>query len=259
LSELNLPVEYTKTAKGDNFLLHDSGPGQTRFLVFSTGRNMELLAQSSNWYADGTFKTAPPLFQQIYTIHVLANKVVIPLVYILMNDRSTSTYVKVLTAIKDSHPGLNPATVMTDFEQAAILAFKTVFPNVVQQGCLFHLSQCIWRRMQQISGLQQRYSADAEFALGVRHLAALAFVPTADVTAVFDELMESPFFTEHCTEVRELTNYFEDTWIGRPGRRGGRDAPMFAIRLWNVHAQVTEDIPKTNNSVEGMSHYLFLL
>jgi hypothetical protein len=122
---------------------------------------------------------------------VLANKVVIPLVYVLMNEKTTSSYVKVLMAFKDSHSGLNPTTLMTDFEQAAILAFRTVFSSATQQGCLFHLSQCIWRRMQQIAGLQQHHTADAEFALGIRQLAALAFVPISDVAAVYDKLMES--------------------------------------------------------------------
>lgn len=37
--------------------------------------------------------------------------------------------------------------------------------------------------------MQQRTS-DAKFALGVQHLAVLAFVPISDVTAVYDELVE---------------------------------------------------------------------
>ena len=125
------------------------------------------------------------------------------------------------------------------------------FPDASQQGCLFHLSQCIWRRIQQIPGLADRYTTDAEFSLGIRHLAALAFIPAADVIEVFEQLIDSPFFKDHEEEIRELVNYFEDNWIGRPARRGGRSASIFPVTLWNVHDQVVHDLPRTNNSVEG--------
>ena len=90
---------------------------------------------------------------------------------------------------------------MTEFEQAALVAFSRVYPNAKQQGCLFHLSQCIWRRIQQTDGLQARYVSDGAFALDLRQLAALAFVPPADVINVFDELMDSNFFTTNADEV----------------------------------------------------------
>ena len=82
-------------------------------------------------------------------------------------------------------------------------------------------------------------------------MAALDFVPVADVVNAFEILMESTFYIENEEEIKELTNYFEDTWIGRPARRGGRSDPIFQIALWNVHNSVLEDLPKTNNAVEG--------
>jgi len=97
------------------------------FLIFATDGNMELLARSQNWYADGTFKTAPPLFQQVYTIHVRQHGTIIPAVFVLMNERSTNAYVRILTELKNIRPDLNPLTVMTDFEQASLLAFRTIF------------------------------------------------------------------------------------------------------------------------------------
>ena len=38
LEELILPLEYQQTAKGENFLFHDSGPGPERILIFGTQR-----------------------------------------------------------------------------------------------------------------------------------------------------------------------------------------------------------------------------
>ena len=251
LDELTLPIEYTKTLKGENFLIFDSGTGSQRVLMFSTAGNLDLLAQCSSWYADGTFKTSPPLFQQIYTIHVRKYNTIIPVVYILMNSKSTSSYVSILTELNNIRPGLNPETIMTDYEHAALLAFRQIYPNAQQQGCLFHLSQCIRRRLQQVDGLQQRYTDDPEFALQIRLLAVLAFVPPDDVVSAFEELMDSQFFQDNASDLLNLTNYFEDNWIGRPARRGGRSNPTYQVEIWNCYTETLHDMPKTNNAVEG--------
>ena len=71
LEELIIPLEYRLTAKGDDFLLYDSGPGPQRILIFGTQMNLEMLNTSQIWLSDGTFKTAPTLFAQVYCIHGL--------------------------------------------------------------------------------------------------------------------------------------------------------------------------------------------
>ena len=43
LEQLNLPEEYTRTFKGEQFLLYDSGPETQRILIFGTQRNLEML------------------------------------------------------------------------------------------------------------------------------------------------------------------------------------------------------------------------
>ena len=73
LEELVIPHNYQMCPVGrDNeelFLLYDSGAVNDRILVFGTERNLDFLQLSDGWYADGTFKVAPPLFRQLYTIH----------------------------------------------------------------------------------------------------------------------------------------------------------------------------------------------
>src|SRR6218665_3714161 len=108
-----------------------------------------------------------------------------------------------------------PQSVMTDFEQAALLAFKTVYPDIQQRGCLFHMGQCLWRKIKSMEDLRLRYISDPDVALCIRQLLSLAFVPSSDVVAAFDELVESSFFRENEEMVLHLVNYFEDNWIGR--------------------------------------------
>ena len=71
LEELNLPPEYQQTAKEEQFLLYDSGPEPQRILIFGTQHNLDMLQASQCWLADGTFKTAPNLFAQVYVLHAL--------------------------------------------------------------------------------------------------------------------------------------------------------------------------------------------
>ncbi|KAI6647086.1 hypothetical protein LOD99_8923 [Oopsacas minuta] len=72
LAELALPAVYQQTAKGEQFLLYDSGADDVpRFLIFATQHNLGVLQRSKIWLADGTFKTAPPLFVQVYLVHGL--------------------------------------------------------------------------------------------------------------------------------------------------------------------------------------------
>lgn len=63
--DIIIPEEFKVTNDGNNFLLFDSGPIDNRILVFGTIKNLELLAASNVWLADGTFKHVPLLFYQL--------------------------------------------------------------------------------------------------------------------------------------------------------------------------------------------------
>ncbi len=251
LTQLIIPNEYTLTANGNPFLLHDSGPSPDRILIFSTLRNLDLMAQSHHWFADGTFKVTPPLFSQVYTIHVIKYHNVIPTVIVLMPNKTEASYNRVFNALKNLNGNLNPRTIMTDFELASIKAFKRAFPNAEQRGCFFHLTQCVFRQIQQNSDAYEKYKSDPDFALQLKLLPCLAFVQVNDVIEYFEELSDSSYYVENIQLIGPILNYFEDTWIGRFTRRNQRQIPLFPIALWNCYAATLEDLPKTNNAVEG--------
>jgi len=46
---------------------------------------------------------------------------------------------------------------MVDFESAVWRAIDKVFPDAVVKGCVFHLTQAIWRQVQKV-GLQVPYT-----------------------------------------------------------------------------------------------------
>jgi hypothetical protein len=112
---------------------------------------------------------------------------VIPIVFALLPDKSTATYFYLIKTLK-SHIPLNPKTIMTDFEQSAILEFKKNFPNIISRGCHFHLSQCVWRKIQLIPTIHEKYLTDAEFCIQIQLLPSHTYVPVSDVIVSFDHL-----------------------------------------------------------------------
>ena len=247
LLELNISSKYRITHLNEPFLFFDSDDGSDRIIIFSTLRNLQLLSNTSNWYADGIFKTAPPLFNQLYSIHGIVNGDVLPLVYTSMANKTEERYNKLFSELKALGPTLLPRTIMTDFECAAINAFRAVFPDSDQQGYYFHFSQCLFRRIQS-NGLQQLYESDAGFALKMCMIAAIAFVPIANVVTSFEHLIDNTDFPE---EAQSVLDYFEDTWIGRPNRRLVCRPPRFDHVLWNCFDAAKFCTSKTNNACES--------
>jgi len=163
----------------------------------------------------------------------------IPAVYALLPNKQEETYRRFFAQLKILQPRLQPETIMTDFERAAINGFMAEFPQARQRGCFFHLGQCFWRKVQQ-AGLQHRYENDAEFALQARMLPALAYVPPGDVVQAFEILSDGQTLTP---ELEPLVDYMEDIWIGR--RRGnGRRVPPFPVELWNCYNAIVSGMLK---------------
>ena len=124
-----------------------------------------------------------------------------------MANKTEERYNKLFSELKALGPTFSPRTIMTDFERATINAFRAVFTDSDQQGCFFHFSQCLFRSIQS-NGLQQLYESDPGFALKMLMIAAIAFVPVADVVTSFEHLIDNTDLTE---EAQSVLDYFEDT------------------------------------------------
>lgn len=95
-------------------------------------------------------------------------------------------------------------------------------------------------------GLQSIYNSDEDFALNIRLLTALAFVPTDYVRAAYDELMKTEFYCEagveeyieHKDGIDKLVKYFQDTYLFTFDRFGKEKDSLFPPKLWNVYENV---------------------
>ncbi len=246
VDDLDIPEKYQRTTNNEQFLLYDNrdDDGAPRMLVYATPHNLRLLARSRHWFMDGTFKIVPQHFQQLYTIHVLHDSQIIPCVYALLPNKTELTYRAMFQALSDAQDNLQPETVLIDYEIAALNAFGAIFPDTEVKGCLFHLTQCVHRRVQD-AGLQVQYREDETLSLATRMIPAIAFVHPDDVVESFELLQD-----EIPEELQPIMDYFEDTFIGRPGRRRRR-GPTFPPAIWNVYSRVEAGLPRTNNNIEG--------
>ncbi len=97
LNEFVLPPEFLITLNGQNFC-HDVQVGEERILLFVTGANIVHLRNAEFWIMDGTFKTVPTIFRQLYSIHAAVNEgdnsSIMPLLYALMSSKSEELYTR---------------------------------------------------------------------------------------------------------------------------------------------------------------------
>lgn len=68
-------------------------------LMFN-GKCLQQYEDKEIYFADGTFKGAPKEYTQFYTIHVLVNERVIPLIHVLLKEKSEECYIKMIRLIK---------------------------------------------------------------------------------------------------------------------------------------------------------------
>ena len=82
------------------------------------------------WLADGTFKTAPLLFTQLYVIHALLGGPdlmkdghLLPSLFILLPNKSEAIYTRMWQNVQLLCPQADPSEMLLDFEKAAINSF----------------------------------------------------------------------------------------------------------------------------------------
>ncbi|CAF1545449.1 unnamed protein product [Adineta ricciae] len=258
LNDFILPDMYCITLKSVPFA-EDISLGEERILVFTTMENLKWLQNAKFWIMDGTFKTVPTLFRQLYTIHAPAggsvNFQIVPLVYALMTLKSEELYQKLFEVLNElaneNQLELNPEYILTDFEKGAVNAVKSEFPNAQIKGCHFHLGQSVYRHVQS-AGLAKAYGDDENLSLLIRYIPALAFLHPVKIPEAFDEVKDSlP------SDAEPIIEWFEDNYvrgkIKKLMRNGSiqRYEPLVPPAMWSVFDNTEFAFPRTQNKVDA--------
>jgi hypothetical protein len=141
------------------------------------------------------------------------------------------------------NPNLKPIYIIANFEKAALNAFKKAFSRAILQGCLFHLSQNLHKKIVNC-GLKSRYSTDENPRLYSRALLALAFLHKKQVRNCFYFLTSQASFP---SELNDVYAYFFNYYIGFELH----DLVLYPIDPWHVRSRLFSDLPRTNNAIEG--------
>ncbi|XP_061708746.1 uncharacterized protein LOC133518956 [Cydia pomonella] len=139
-----------------NFLIWEDG-NDDKILLFGTKYSRKVLKNKSDdtiFFGDGTFKITPQPFEQLFTIHMDVNSTeeqtnIIPMLYALLPDKTTNTYLRLFNYLRNEL-GMCVKKYKTDYERAAINAFKEVYPECDVSGCFFHYNKAIWRKSEEL-------------------------------------------------------------------------------------------------------------
>ncbi|KAF7685465.1 hypothetical protein CDIK_3786, partial [Cucumispora dikerogammari] len=93
---------------------------RSNIIIFFSEDMIDTLKNSRIWSIDGTFAVCPDNWYQLYTISILLDNHVLPVVFALLPSKSMNTYNLFLYYLNQLISELNPHVIMSDFETAAI-------------------------------------------------------------------------------------------------------------------------------------------
>ncbi|CAM2726672.1 unnamed protein product [Rotaria socialis] len=231
--DFEVPDSCAMTHNGENFLIYDSTRKifGGRLMIFSTKVFIEMLCECEVILIDGTFKTRPIMFAQVYVI---------------MGKHLGEA---------DEYGGkFEPQQVYLDFEAAAINALENVvssdlnkamdmligsFPNVVIHGCWYHFTQSIYRNIQKI-GLASMYEKKKDVQTWLRSFMALPLVKHSALDASVKLLMDNPPASNNL--LNQFIEYFQNQWIIR-----------VPSKYWNIgpiHLRCNNAVEAYNNRLQ---------
>ncbi|XP_031570100.1 uncharacterized protein LOC116304498 [Actinia tenebrosa] len=211
-----------------------------RHFIFALENQLDQLCSAKNWYLDGTFKLVSKPFTQFVTINVFvrAGECIkqVPLVCVVMSGKKERITKRFSTKRCIYYPTFQRQRKWSlGFEKAMCLEVKAVLPGVKVQGCVFHWTQALWRKVQAL-GLAIAYKKDDGTYKFVRRLMALPFLPRHKI--VDKASFHFRLLAEETTEgLQALTGYIQEKWI---------ESTVFPQENWSVYGQV-----HTNNDLQG--------
>lgn len=127
------------------FLVCEDGSTE-KIIIFATNIAKKIMRTPGSYYADGTFKSAPKPFYQMFVLHMdLASDEnttnIVPVIYALLPNKSEQTYMRLFSLIKENLQ-IQIKTFKSDYEIAIMNAVSAVFPQARVTGC-YHFNAAI--------------------------------------------------------------------------------------------------------------------
>ncbi|KAG0423913.1 hypothetical protein DMUE_6119, partial [Dictyocoela muelleri] len=250
IKDYDIPSELQKTNDDKQFLFFDSGMNdENRVIIFTTDSNLVHLENSQILICDGTFKSAPSSFEQIFTLQCKLRDMFLPMMFCFMKHKNESSYNAIFNwiKVKNNNILLASKSIILDFEIASYNSICKMFTNSKLYGCSFHLGQIVWRKIQKLNFSIELIN-NVQIKLQVKMILALSFVSTENVLA-YAGTLKSYLIQEESEDVLQLYNWFEKEYL--KNTIGNKQ-----IEFWNVKDRTERNIPRTTNSIEGFHRHL---
>lgn len=244
---LEVPQGFKTTTTDQRFQLEMKSDNT---IVFVDDRGLDLLRRSPVWKLDGTYKSAPKGYQQVYTIHCRHPNIneSIAVVHALMIKKRKRCYKELFEALRnvlgaEELTEFTPAGVrrmaLFDFESGAYRAFQAVFPEFKVKGCRFHFGQRILRHFDK--HLKTLKNENEEVAIWLKQILGLPLLPEELIPGVWQSLGIPPDVEDQSTRkyLKKFVKYVSKNWI---------NSSLRPISLWN---HFDNNMCRTTNSAEG--------
>ncbi|XP_062702222.1 uncharacterized protein LOC109413101 isoform X1 [Aedes albopictus] len=208
-------------------------------LFFVVPATLEALSKTASTvlYFDGTYKTKPSIFNQLFMAYAELDHKVFPLAYMPSEHGAPNElqYCSILEHLLSIMPPVTVVGTVTDFEKALVKACRAIFPTATHQGCLFHFKQAVRRRI--ISDLHVQPTSPEykhyRMAMQLAHLPPSKMVEGVDT--VISHIKRN---TSNQEKADSFDSYLRRTWL----------------RNVSPHVYSTYHVPTTSNNAAEAYH-----
>ncbi|KAL0902469.1 hypothetical protein ABMA27_000327 [Loxostege sticticalis] len=179
-------------------------------------------------FGDGTFKSCPKPFRQLYTLHGYNEETgtIVPLIFFFIN--------------------WEPEKMTVDYEIAVMKAIRGVFPATVTKGCYFHFNNSLFRKAKQLkitSSVKKRH---------VARCAGLARLPIEFIQSGYQYIMNKIC---NCDQEKIRTTNNVEGWHSKINRYIGKTNPTI-VHLLDSLIKETRVIDMHKSGTKKSKNYI---
>ncbi|KAL3094137.1 hypothetical protein niasHS_004822 [Heterodera schachtii] len=198
-------------------------------LIYDSRELLSVLKQNRRWSLDGTFRSAPKPWMQVFVIGCYVNNRMVVAAQALLPGKASKYYTEVLQQLKRAVEPILPIKVMSDFEIGMLKAMRHVFPSCERSGCSFHMAQAVFRKARSMGIFNLLNEDDDEVPVQrksvhktFRSVLSLALIPPDYVRHAFSIIVNAAPLG-----VQGWLAYFGKTYIGTTQFEIDRGAEAF--------------------------------
>ena len=228
-------MHFTNT--NQSFLFRNS-PTPHEIIAFASESALKIVSENYHWNVDGTSRTSPALFTQVYYIQVFDEYSMKPVVYACCEDKFQVGYDYLFRSLvgyaAEKKIVLNSKSILIDFKQTVVNTINDVFPRTSVKACHFYFAQNVWKRIKK--NYLTKLSKQENILRQMANIISLPMIPQDDcIERIIDELLNIN------TKFDKLTDYIVNNYI---------DNARFPFDMWNYFDSLGQR-PRRNNHLEG--------